>query len=251
MGYELREEYHEAIHKKINKVFRRFGHRYKEYDVREEVAKRYGFSGRQLARLLRINQLSDALKVRLDAGEFCFTAGVDLSFLSEEQQKHVDEAIADGAKVDIKNSGKLKEMAGRRTEAKTRIVNRENIRRVLLGSKRYEELEKKEEETEEAEIEKVEAEENAEEEQYIPVTDYNKYLRDNFPRYFDNTPDEEMEPKDLYIRYMINFYVKLDGALRYFYPKFFKAKEHFYDVMGKIYSATIAYYDMLSTGALG
>jgi hypothetical protein len=59
-----------------------------------------------------------------------------------------------------------------------------------------------------------------------------------------------MDPKDLYIRHVVNFCVRLDNALRYLFPKFFTETEHYLEVLAKIHKATIAHYDLLSAGAI-
>ena len=53
---------------------------------REEVGKEYGLSRNSIARLLRINKLCDGIKFWVDNGELSVRAGVELSYLNDEEQ---------------------------------------------------------------------------------------------------------------------------------------------------------------------
>ena len=53
---------------------------------REEVGKEYGLSRNSIARLLRINRLFDGIKLWVDNGELSVRAGVELSYLNDEEQ---------------------------------------------------------------------------------------------------------------------------------------------------------------------
>jgi len=76
----------------------------------EITGKEYGLSQASVARLLRINMLSDSLKIMVDDRTVGIYAGVALSYLSDQEQKYVELAITDrNRKVDIKASERLKE----------------------------------------------------------------------------------------------------------------------------------------------
>ncbi len=59
------------------------------HNSREQIAKEYGLSRNTVARLLRIDKLCDGLKKWVDDGLVSIRAGVELSYLSEENQEKV------------------------------------------------------------------------------------------------------------------------------------------------------------------
>lgn len=60
---------------------------------REAVAKEYGLSKDTVARYLRINKLTEALKSQLDNGSIAFIPAVTLSFLKESEQQLINKCI--------------------------------------------------------------------------------------------------------------------------------------------------------------
>lgn len=60
---------------------------------REKVGNDYDLKGRMVANYLRIDKLSDALKLRLDNGEFILKVGVEFSYISVEGQAAIDEVL--------------------------------------------------------------------------------------------------------------------------------------------------------------
>jgi ParB family chromosome partitioning protein len=62
------------------------GHRRKSRDI---IAAEYGFSSRSAARLLRLNNLIPEFKKLVDDGSLALLAAVDLSFLTEKEQRLV------------------------------------------------------------------------------------------------------------------------------------------------------------------
>lgn len=81
-------------------------------ESREKVAKSYNLSPSAIARLLRIDMLINSLKTKIDNEEIPLTAGVNLSFLTQDQQESVESIIKDnGFKVNIEKSEQLKNLA--------------------------------------------------------------------------------------------------------------------------------------------
>ena len=88
-------------------------------NARESLAKEYGLKPFRIAQYIRIFQLIDSLKLRLDNNEFAVTPAVALSFLQDAQQQQLDRCLElNGFKVDMKKaeifrqyseSGKLNE----------------------------------------------------------------------------------------------------------------------------------------------
>jgi ParB family chromosome partitioning protein len=81
---------------------------------RDSLGEEYGLSGSSVNRLLRVNQLVPEFKNQLDAGELSLVAAVDLSYLTEDEQKRVSEK--NGIKLEPKTTKVLKDEAGGLTE---------------------------------------------------------------------------------------------------------------------------------------
>lgn len=75
----------------------------------EKIGETYNLSSRVVSRYLRIDTLVQDLKDKIDNNEIPFMAGVDLSFLKEDEQEIVESILDDfGYKIDLKKSGILK-----------------------------------------------------------------------------------------------------------------------------------------------
>ena len=89
------------------------GHDVKKKKNRDAVGKEYGMTGRNIARYIRVNQLSQPLKERLDDGSLPLVAAVDLSYLSDEEQNVVSELAEQGRiKLDGKITRAIKDIEG-------------------------------------------------------------------------------------------------------------------------------------------
>lgn len=95
------------------------GHDVHKLNNRDAVGKEYGMTGRNIARYMRVNQLSQLLKERLDNGLLSLVAAVDLSYLSAEEQKVVSELAEQGRlKLDGKAVKCIKDMEGEVTASR-------------------------------------------------------------------------------------------------------------------------------------
>lgn len=93
------------------------GHDVHRLKNRDAVGKEYGMTGRNITRYMRVNQLNQSLKERLDVGKISLVAAVDLSYLSEEEQNVVADLAEQGKiKLDGKTVKSVREMAGEVTE---------------------------------------------------------------------------------------------------------------------------------------
>ena len=109
----------------INSTSGQIDHRAKS---RDKIGEEYDLSGKTVARYIRIESLINDLKDRLDNSEIPFIAGVDLSFLKEDQQEIVETILDDyNFKVDLKKSEVLK------TYSQGRGLNYDKIYEVLSG----------------------------------------------------------------------------------------------------------------------
>lgn len=89
------------------------GHDVHKLKNRDAVGKDYGMTGRNIARYIRVNQLSQPLKDKLDDGSLSLVAAVDLSYLSDGEQNVISELVEQGEiKLDGKIAKAVKEMQG-------------------------------------------------------------------------------------------------------------------------------------------
>lgn len=88
-------------------------HKSKSRDV---VGAEYNLKGRAVANYLRINELSVALKIRIDDGEFTIAAAVQLSYLEQEEQQMVEAVLSESEyKVNESKAVLLREYTGKLT----------------------------------------------------------------------------------------------------------------------------------------
>ena len=95
------------------------GHDVQKLKNRDAIGKEYGMTGRNIARYMRVNQLSQPLKEKLDSGTLTLVAAVDLSYRSAEEQNAVLElAEQGGIKLDCKTAKGIKDMEGEVTASR-------------------------------------------------------------------------------------------------------------------------------------
>ena len=88
-------------------------HKSKSRDI---VGAEYNLKGRAVANYLRINELSVALKIRIDDGEFTIAAAVQLSYLEQEEQQMVEAVLSESEyKVNEGKAVLLRECTGKLT----------------------------------------------------------------------------------------------------------------------------------------
>ena len=95
-------------------------HKSKSRDV---VGAEYDLKGRAVANYLRINELITPLKRRIDDAEFPIVVAVQLSYLTEQEQKMVDDVLS-GSEYKV-NEGKvvlLREYTGKLTPERTEQI---------------------------------------------------------------------------------------------------------------------------------
>ena len=78
-------------------------------DSKKEIGEEYSLSRASVARYLRVDKLSDVLKDMVDEGKIAMRAGVDLSYLSEDNQEMLEAIISENTfKVDMKKAALLR-----------------------------------------------------------------------------------------------------------------------------------------------
>lgn len=65
------------------------GHDVHKSKSRDAIGEDYGMTGRNIARYMRLNQTTDQIKQMVDDGTMAMVTAVELSYLSEEEQKQV------------------------------------------------------------------------------------------------------------------------------------------------------------------
>ncbi len=97
-------------------------------ESRDKIADKYDISPRMVSYYIRIDRLIEKLKDRLDNGIIPFMAGVNLSFLKEEEQEITEGILQSyGFKVNLKKSEELK------TLSQGRNFNHDKAYEVLSG----------------------------------------------------------------------------------------------------------------------
>ena len=91
------------------------GHDVHKSRSRDGIGEEYGMTGRNIARYMRVDKLIRPFKDRLDAGNLTLTAAVELSYLSEEEQKAV---AAQESRINEKMAKAIRAEAGKLTEEK-------------------------------------------------------------------------------------------------------------------------------------
>lgn len=93
------------------------GHGVHRLKSRDAIGEECGMTGRNIARYIRVNQLEQSLKKRLDDGKLPLVAAVELSYLSAEEQNVVAGLARKGkVKLDADTAKCLKDMGEEVTE---------------------------------------------------------------------------------------------------------------------------------------
>lgn len=120
-GTKKREEIMEELHRLNGDG----GHHvHQQAKSRELIGQEYGMTGRNIARYVRCNQLIPAFKEMLDDGSLTMVVGVEVSFLSPEEQNLVFGVME-------KNCIKLKKDAAGRLKAAAGTITEESVQSIL------------------------------------------------------------------------------------------------------------------------
>lgn len=120
-GTKKREEIMEELHRLNGDG----GHHvHQQAKSRELIGQEYGMTGRNIARYVRCNQLIPAFKDMLDDGSLTMVVGVEVSFLSPEEQTLVYGVME-------KNCIKLKNDTAKRLRAAAGTITEESVQTIL------------------------------------------------------------------------------------------------------------------------
>lgn len=99
------------------------GHDVHKSRSRDELGNEYGMTGRNIARYMRVDKLIPEFKEELDNGALSLVAAVDLSYLSEKEQKAVAAAASeDKVKLNPKNAAAIRAESGNITQKSIREI---------------------------------------------------------------------------------------------------------------------------------
>lgn len=99
------------------------GHHVHKSKSRDSVGEDYGMTGRNIARYMRLNQTTDQIKEMVDEGTMAMVTAVELSYLSEEEQKQVCTVLDEhGSKIKNAQATELHKEAGSLTADKMKSI---------------------------------------------------------------------------------------------------------------------------------
>lgn len=121
------------------------GHDVHKSKSRDSIGEEYGMTGRNMARYMRLNQTTDQIKEMVDNGSMPMVAAVELSYLSEEEQKQVCMVMDEhGGKIKNAQAVELHNAAGSLTEDKVKsILVGEVKEKPVSDSKMFAQIKKK------------------------------------------------------------------------------------------------------------
>ena len=99
------------------------GHDVHKSKSRDSIGEDYGMTGRNIARYMRLNQTTDQIKEMVDEGTMAMVTAVELSYLSEEEQKQVCTVLDEhGGKIKNAQATELHKEAGSLTADKVKSI---------------------------------------------------------------------------------------------------------------------------------
>lgn len=121
------------------------GHDVHKSKSRDSIGEDYGMTGRNITRYMRLNQTTDQIKEMVDDGTMAMVTAVELSYLSEEEQKHVCTVMEEhSGKIKNAQAVELHNAAGSLTEDKVKnILAREVKEKPVSDAKMFAQIKKK------------------------------------------------------------------------------------------------------------
>ena len=121
------------------------GHDVHKSKSRDAIGEDYGMTGRNIARYMRLNQTTDQIREMVDAGTMAMVTAVELSYLSEEEQKQVCTVLDEhGGKIKNAQAVELHNAAGSLTKDMVKsILVGEVKEKTVSDSKMFAQIKKK------------------------------------------------------------------------------------------------------------
>lgn len=102
------------------------GHDVHKSKSRDAIGEDYGMTGRNIARYMRLNQTTDQIKEMVDDGTMAMVTAVELSYLSEEEQKQVCSVME-------KHGGKIKNAQAVELHNSAGSLTLDKVKDILVG----------------------------------------------------------------------------------------------------------------------
>lgn len=121
------------------------GHDVHKSKSRDAIGEDYGMTGRNIARYMRLNQTTDQIKEMVDDGVMAMVTAVELSYLSEDEQKQVCSVMEEhGGKIKNAQATELHKEAGSLTADKVKsILVGETKEKPVSDAKMFAQIKKK------------------------------------------------------------------------------------------------------------
>ncbi len=121
------------------------GHDVHKSKSRDAIGEDYGMTGRNIARYMRLNQTTDQIKEMVDDGTLAMVTAVELSYLSEEEQKQVCSVMEKyGGKIKNAQAVELHNATGSLTADKVKdILVRGTKEKPVSDAKMFAQIKKK------------------------------------------------------------------------------------------------------------
>lgn len=103
------------------------GHDVHRSKSRDFIGEDYGMTGRNIARYMRLNQTTEQIKEMVDAGTMAMVTAVELSYLSEEEQKQV-------CKVLDEHGGRIKNAQAVELHNAADSLTKDKVKDILVGN---------------------------------------------------------------------------------------------------------------------
>ncbi len=102
------------------------GHDVHRPKSRDSIGEDYGMTGRNIARYLRLNQAIEKIKSMVDSGTMTMGTAVELSYLTEEEQKQV-------CTITEENGIKIKNAQAMQLRNETGTLDEERMKQIMMG----------------------------------------------------------------------------------------------------------------------
>lgn len=121
------------------------GHDVHRSKSRDSIGEDYGMTGRNIARYMRLNQTTEQIKAMVDAGTMAMVTAVELSYLSEEEQKQVCKVLDEhDGKIENAQAVALHNAAGSLAEDKVKDILVGDVKqKPTSGAKMFAQIKKK------------------------------------------------------------------------------------------------------------
>jgi len=121
------------------------GHDVHKSKNRDSIGEDYGMTGRNIARYMRLNQTIEQIKKMVDAGTMAMVTAVELSYLSEKEQRQVCSVMNEhGWKIKNAQATELHKEAGSLTEDKVKNILTGDVKeKQISDAKMFAQIKKK------------------------------------------------------------------------------------------------------------